>query len=189
MTQTMIDNLIGYYVDIGWCDKAEALLNSIQSGGANRATNVNKQRQEQRERRHRELIQHVRPAADKYQQELAGKAAEHSDTLAARQAFAVVLRTRNRSSAAAYHLKAVLDARQKLLPAEDPDIQICRLELGTIRLQQKKYADAEPLLLEAYAALKQTEEKSRSTQTLLNLVKLYEAWDKKDKAEEWRKKL
>jgi len=32
---------------------------------------------------------------------------------------------------------------------------ICRLELGTIRVQQKKYAEAEPLLLGAYAGLKQ----------------------------------
>ena len=33
--------LIGYYVDIGRCDKAEALRVSIEKGGANRPTTVN----------------------------------------------------------------------------------------------------------------------------------------------------
>ena len=190
----MIDNLIGYDVDMGWCDKAEALLTSIQSGGANRATNVDKQRQDLREKRHRELIRRVRPAADRYQQELVAKTADHPDTLAARQAFAVVLRTQNRSSAAAYHLKAVLDARQRLSGADHPDTQASRLELGATRLQQKRYAEAEPLLLEAYAGLKQhetnvPESTSRATEALERLVQLYDGWGKKDKATEWRQKL
>jgi len=90
---------------------------------------------------------------------------------------------------AAYHLNAVFDARQRLVGADHPDTQVCRLELGTTRLQQKKYAEAEPLLLEAYAGLKQHELQSRASEAIERLVQLYEAWDKKDKAAEWRKKL
>src|SRR5262249_28470029 len=138
MTQTCIDMLIVCYAEMGWCDKAEALLTSIQSGGANRAINVNPM-QDVREQRHRELIERVTPSADKYQQELAAKKDEHPDTLAARQAFAVVLRGQNRTSAAAYHLKAVLDARERLMGADQFDTQTCRLELGTARLRQKRY--------------------------------------------------
>src|SRR5262249_20011240 len=152
LTQGCIDTLIGFFVDMAACGEAEKLLKTIQVRDDDRPA-AEKQRQEQRLKRHRDLIDRVKPAAEKYQQELAAKKAEHPDTLAARQAFAVVLRSQGRRSAAAYHLKAVLDARQKLLPAEHPDIQTCRLELGTTRVQQKKYAEAEPLLLDAYAGL------------------------------------
>src|SRR5262249_13458200 len=150
-----------------------------------------RQQQDQREKRLRELIQRVRPAADKYQQELAAKKDEHPDTLAARQAFAVTLREQKRLSAAAYHLNAVLDARQCLLGADHPDTHASRLELGTTRLQQKKYAEAEPLLLEAYAGLMKHDDKyadvnDRVAKALQRLVQLYDGWDKKDKAQEWR---
>ena len=136
----------------------------------------------------------MRPAADKYRKELAAKSADHPDTLAAPQAFAVALCGQNRTTGAAYHLKAVLDARQRLLGAEHPDTLACRLELGTTRVQQKRYADAEPLLLEAYAGLKRHESNtpdatSRATEALERLVRLYDGWGKKDKATEWREKL
>src|SRR5262249_55085981 len=71
-TQQVIDNLIMYYMDIGWCDKAEGLLASIQSGGANRPTDENL-KPDQREKRLRDVIQRVRPAADNYQRELAAR--------------------------------------------------------------------------------------------------------------------
>jgi hypothetical protein len=189
-TQFVFNSLLSCYADSGWCDKAEALLNSTQSGGANFRTNTNPA-QDQREKRFRELIQRVRPAAEKYQQELAAKKADHPDTLAARQAFAAALRAQNRTTGAAYHLKAVLDARQRLLGADHPDTQASRLELGATRLQQKRYAEAEPILLEAYAGLKQHETKipDRVTEALERLVQLYDGWDKKDKATEWRQKL
>jgi len=48
---------------------------------------------------------------------------------------------------------------------------------------------AEPLLLEAYADLKQHESTSRAIEALQRLVQLYVGWDKKDKADEWRRKL
>jgi eukaryotic-like serine/threonine-protein kinase len=192
-TLYVFNTLIGYAVDIGWCDKAEALLNSTRSGGANHRTTANPG-QDQRENRSRELVERVRPAADKYRAELAAKSADAPDTLAARQAFAVALRGQNHTTGAAYHLKAVLDARQPLFGAGHPDSLATRLELGATRLQQKRYADAEPLLLAAYAGLKRHEDeapeaKARAAETLNRLVQLYERWDKKDKATEWRRKL
>src|SRR5262249_28068102 len=149
----LLTALIAYYLDLGWCDQAEVLLKSIQSGGANRATNVNAT-QAQREKRRRDLVPRLRASADRYQRELAATKAEHSDALAARQAFGVVLRQQQCLTGAAYQLKAVLDARVRLMGEEHVDTQVCGLELGRVRLQQKKYADAEKLLLEAYLGLK-----------------------------------
>jgi len=71
---------------------------------------------------------------------------------------------------------------------------VSRLELGTTRLVHRKFDEAEPLLLESYAGLKQYESenpkvKVRVAQALQRLVQLYDRWDKKDKADEWRIKL
>src|SRR5262249_52846025 len=149
---------------------------------------------DQREKRFRELIQRVRPAADNYQREVAARGVQDPATLAARQAFAVVLRDQKRTSAAAWHLQAVLDARQRGSGADNPDPQAGRAELGTVRLEQKRYAEAEPLLLEAYASLKQhenttPESTSRLAEVLRRLVLLYGGWGRQDLADEWQKKL
>jgi len=64
--------------------------------------------------------------------------------------------------------------------------------LGGALLGQKKYADAEPLLLSGYRGMKQRQEKIpaqgkiRLTEALQCLVQLYEATGKKDEAEKWR---
>jgi tetratricopeptide (TPR) repeat protein len=154
-TQNCIDDLIAYYVDVGACDKAEALLKSIRVGDDNRSAS-DKQRQEQREKRHRELIARVKPAAEKYQEELAAKKSDHPDTLAARQAFAVALRGQKRTTAAAYHVNAVLDARQRVSGVDHLDTQLCRLELAQTRLMQRRYADSARLLLDVAANMNRT---------------------------------
>jgi tetratricopeptide (TPR) repeat protein len=68
--------------------------------------------------------------------------------------------------------------------------------LGDALLNQKKYADAEPLLLAGYKGLKQREatipqpvRKVRLEEALARLVALYEATGKKDEAAKWRKEL
>jgi hypothetical protein len=67
--------------------------------------------------------------------------------------------------------------------------------LGEALLGQKKYAEAEPLLLAGYEGMKQREEKIPPQsnvclrQAAERLVRLYDAWDKKDEADRWRKKL
>ena len=191
LTQGCIDLLIAAYLDAGRCDKATSLLPFVKSLIAD-ASPPDKTAVEKRKKGLRDLIAAVKPSADKYQQKLAEKKADHPDTLAARQTLALVLRSQYRTSAAAYHLKAVLDARQNLADAVPLDTQVCRLELGTTRLMQKKDAEAEPLLLEAYAALKKDHGDINSRWTgiaLQRLVRLYENSDQRDKADEWRKKL
>ena len=66
--------------------------------------------------------------------------------------------------------------------------------LGGALAGQKKYADAEPLLLAGYEGMKQREKtippqsSTRLPEGIERLVQLYDAWGKKDKADEWRKK-
>ena len=67
--------------------------------------------------------------------------------------------------------------------------------LGGSLLGQKKYADAQPLLLAGYEGMKaraQTlpaNEKPRLTEALQRLVQLYDEWGKPDEAAKWRKEL
>jgi eukaryotic-like serine/threonine-protein kinase len=67
-----------------------------------------------------------------------------------------------------------------------------RGRLGAILAGQKKYAEAEPLLLNAYEGLKQREDKIPANdagclpRTLKDLIQLYEDWGKPDKTAEWK---
>ena len=68
-----------------------------------------------------------------------------------------------------------------------------RSQLGGALLGQKKYAEAEPLLLAGYEGMKQRAKtippqgKMRIPEAIERLVLLYEATDKKDEAAKWRK--
>jgi hypothetical protein len=70
-----------------------------------------------------------------------------------------------------------------------------RAMLGDTLIRQKKFAEAEPLLLSGYEGMKAREFSiPRSVQKRLaeagsRLIVLYDAWGKKDKADEWRKRL
>jgi len=67
--------------------------------------------------------------------------------------------------------------------------------MGGCLLGQRKYAEAEPLLLSGYEAMKAREDKMpevgkpRIKEALTRLVQLYEAWGKPDKAAEWKQRL
>jgi eukaryotic-like serine/threonine-protein kinase len=67
--------------------------------------------------------------------------------------------------------------------------------LGGALLGQKKYAEAERLIVSGYEGMKAREAKIAPpgrpslTDAAGRVVKLYEAWGKKDKAAEWRAKL
>jgi hypothetical protein len=81
---------------------------------------------------------------------------------------------------------------------DDPDdwfTFLIRNRLGGSLLGQKKYAEAEPLILQGYQGLKSREAKipGRSKKSLAEaagrVVKLYEAWGKPDQAAAWKAKL
>jgi non-specific serine/threonine protein kinase/serine/threonine-protein kinase len=86
-------------------------------------------------------------------------------------------------------LRDCLAIRERRLP-DDWSTFNAKSLLGGALLGQKKYTEAEPLLLAGYEGMKQREaDKARLTQALERLVQLYEATDKKDQADAWRKKL
>jgi serine/threonine protein kinase len=70
-----------------------------------------------------------------------------------------------------------------------------RWRLGGLLLSWKKYAEAEPLLLNGYQGLKECRDKIPAknkgslTRALERLIGLYEATDKKDQADKWREEL
>ena len=110
----------------------------------------------------------------------------------------------------ATHVKALLEAgkfseaeplarecvalREKLIPDEWFTFN-ARSMLGACLLGQKKFAEAEPLLLSGYEGMKQREDKIPAEskryvkETLQRLVQLYEATGQSQKAAEWNKKL
>ena len=70
-----------------------------------------------------------------------------------------------------------------------------RVALGELLLQQKNYAEAEPLLLSGYGGMKEreatipAESKLRLKTTLESLVQFYEATGRPNQAAEWKKTL
>ena len=91
-------------------------------------------------------------------------------------------------------LRECLAIREKTQPDEWTTFTTKSM-LGGALLGQKKYAEAEPLLLAGYEGMKQREAKIpppgkvRLTEALERLVQLYEALEKKDEAAKWRKEL
>jgi lipopolysaccharide biosynthesis regulator YciM len=91
-------------------------------------------------------------------------------------------------------LRESFTIREKQRPDDWATFNI-QSRLGRALLGQKKFADAETLLLQGYEGLKQrqakipTNGKVNLVDALESLVQLYDAWGQKDKAEEWRKKL
>jgi hypothetical protein len=68
-------------------------------------------------------------------------------------------------------------------------------QLGAALAGQKKFAEAEPLLLQGYDGLKTREaklsapQKKKLAEAGERIVKLYEYWGKPEKVDEWRKKV
>jgi eukaryotic-like serine/threonine-protein kinase len=91
-------------------------------------------------------------------------------------------------------LRASLAIREKTQPDAWTTFNTKSL-LGASLLGKKQYAEAEPLLLFGYEGMKQRAEKIpplykvRVTEALERLVQLYDVWGRKDKADEWRRKL
>jgi serine/threonine protein kinase len=119
------------------------------------------------------------------------KSPAYASALAARGA---VLLSEKKPSEAELKLRAALSIRQKIQPDDWTTFEAKSL-LGEALLEQKKYIDAEPLLLSGYQGLKEREakipspEKVHLKEALKRLVRLYETWDKPDKAAQWRKEL
>jgi hypothetical protein len=132
---------------------------------------------------------------------LAGREAEggrlfnrdlHSPTHAA--ALAVrgsMLLHEKKPAEAELKLRESLTMRQQIQP-DDWTTFDTKSVLGEALLDQRKFADAEPLLLSGYEGMKQREktiphqDRSHLTKAIERLIRLYEAWGKDDQAMKWR---
>jgi tetratricopeptide (TPR) repeat protein len=126
-------------------------------------------------------------------------APEQAPTLSVKQASTLsvssqAMLNQKKAAEAEPKLRQALAIRQKSQP-DDWTTFDTESALGQALLDQQKYADAEPLLLSAYEGLRLREatipphDKQCVNRALERLVKLYEAWGKKDEADRWRKLL
>jgi serine/threonine protein kinase len=121
--------------------------------------------------------------------------AAHTATLVVQLQLSLTLLSQKKFAQADPHLRAFATSAGK----EQPDgwmTFLVKSLLGYSLLGQKKYAQAEPLLLEGYEGLRQRRARMPEpvraavvAEALERLVRLYDAWGKKDQASQWRKKL
>ena len=78
-----------------------------------------------------------------------------------------------------------------MLDEDHPVILQTKNDLAVLHREQERYQEAEKLLLEAVEGrrLKLGDTHPHTLMSWNNLIKLYEAWNKPEKADEWRAKL
>jgi hypothetical protein len=136
--------------------------------------------------------------AEKYaEQALAGRRhalkAQHPDTMASEADLALAYLSQGKSAQSEPMAREALEAEKKI---QTDDWQRYRAEslLGASLAGEKKYAEAEPFLLEGYQGMLSRKDRisvpDRYHLDLAHrwLVQLYQAWGKPDKAAEWKNK-
>jgi tetratricopeptide (TPR) repeat protein len=120
---------------------------------------------------------------------------EHPDTLTSMNNLALLYINQRRYVEAESLVRAALNAIERTTPNDWVKYNDQSL-LGTSLAGQKKYAEAEPLLLSGYQGMAQRESTIPAAlrtikleQARKSIVQLYQNWDKPGKAAEWRKKL
>jgi tetratricopeptide (TPR) repeat protein len=121
------------------------------------------------------------------------KVQEHPATATALSALATVLRGEGKFGDAEPLYRECLAIREKRIPDAWYTFYT-RTMLGDTLLEQKKFAEAEPLLISGYEGMKQREANIRDhhklfSETLGYLIQLYEATNRPDQAAEWEHKL
>jgi len=129
---------------------------------------------------------------------LGGLASRLGESLAAEGALESSLAERGRKyiangefTDAEQLLRVCLLTRQKELPAEHWLIADTRSLLGEAVAGQRRFDEAEPLLLDAYAGLNAGREAppANKREAAARIVRFYESWNKPEEAREWREAL
>jgi eukaryotic-like serine/threonine-protein kinase len=119
---------------------------------------------------------------------------EHPETLASMDSLAAAWLETGRTAEAESLWRDCLAIRERKF-ADDWTTFHVRSQLGGSLLARKEFAGAEPLLLSGYDGMKARADKIPAryqkllTQAGMRITALYDAWDKRDKADRWRKKL
>jgi tetratricopeptide (TPR) repeat protein len=103
---------------------------------------------------------------------------------------AVYLSSGNLEAAGRAYPEAVERLSRKLGP-DHPDVSHVRTGMGELLTKQKKYAEAEPVLLRALEVRMKAfgETHPRTQRTIRDLGELYEQWDKPAQAAAYKKRL
>ncbi len=118
----------------------------------------------------------------------------HPDTLGALAGLGEVQLQQRKYAEAEATWREALKSNEKVRP-EAWQRYDCQSELGASLAGQKKYAQAEPLLLSGYEGMIQREstisanDRSSLEEAGDSIVKLYQSWGRPDKAGEWQQKL
>jgi tetratricopeptide (TPR) repeat protein len=119
---------------------------------------------------------------------------DHVETLAALRDLADCLLRQDKVIEAEPLARSCLALRQEREPDLWTTFETKRL-LGLVLFAQKKYIEAEPLLVAGYQGMRDREskipapERARLSEALKSIVMLYDDWGKKQEAGEWRKRL
>jgi tetratricopeptide (TPR) repeat protein len=116
---------------------------------------------------------------------------DHPYTLETINDLGILYRQRQHYEQAERLLTEALEGRKIKLGEDHPHTLTSTYELAVLYQEQAQYGKAEPLLVEALEGrrLKLGDEHPRTVESLNNLIALYEAWNKPEKAKEWRAKL
>ena len=114
----------------------------------------------------------------------------HKHTLARR--FGIDLHTKhNQYEQAEPFFDEALNGRQRELGDDRPDTLETKNDLAVLYKEQGDYDKAEPPSIQAFEGrrLKPGDQHPHTQESIKNLIELYKAWDKPEKAKEWRAKL
>ena len=116
---------------------------------------------------------------------------DHPDTLTTINAFGVLRRKQKKYEEAESLLRQALDGRRLKLGDGHPYCFESMHELALLYKEQAQYDKAEPLLVEALEGrrLKLGDTHPHTIESTNSLIDVYEAWNKPEKAKEWRTKL
>ncbi len=115
----------------------------------------------------------------------------HPNTLATVNGLALLRTQQGRFEDANNFFLEALSGRQNKLGDDHPATLESKNDLAVLYKEQARYEEAESLLLEALKGrrLKLGDTHPHTRESLRNLIALYEAWNKPEKAKEWRAKL
>jgi serine/threonine protein kinase len=113
---------------------------------------------------------------------------DHSDVALSHRSFALVLRDRGKTVEAEGELRKALEIAGRSFPEGSPGLARFQFTLGQLLATEERYAEAEPLLLDAYMAHLEAfgGEDQRTAGGAEALVQLYDAWGRPDEADRYR---
>jgi serine/threonine-protein kinase len=116
---------------------------------------------------------------------------EHFATAINTTKLADILHARGQLSVALQLHREGYERTARVLPADHLFTALARNEWASVLIDVERYAEAEPLLLESYRTLRESQGlESRYTEsTVRYLITLYEAWGKPDEAASYRRQV